>query len=271
MTKSAKLTLGLAVGFFYLPIAVLTLFSFNASKLMAFPLSGFTLSWYEDLFGNAAFLGGFVTSFLVSQPVGIFAALIGLCAALALTSPRLAWRSGLIMLIVLPFLVPKTVLSIAQAMLMNWLSFGRGAVALIAAQTLVAIPFATTIIAATVIRLDRRLEEAARDLGATPWQSFRRIVLPQLQGAIGAAYSIGVILSLADLTISMFMAGRTQPLSLIVASEFRRELKPDLNAMQVVVLLLTAVIVIASEAYRRHRMVLRNRISGQTLGLTKGI
>ncbi|MVA23084.1 ABC transporter permease [Agrobacterium vitis] len=253
MNRRIILTLGLAVGFFYLPIIVLALFSFNASSLMAFPLSGFTLSWYKDLFGNATFLNGFLTSFLISQPVGLLAALIGLCAALALASSKLALRPVFIFLIVLPFLVPKTVLSIAQAMLMNWVGLGRGAGALIAAQTLVAIPFATTIIAATVIRLDKRLEDAARDLGATPWQSFRRIVLPQLKGAIGAAYSIGVILSLADLTISMFLAGRTQPLSLIVASQFRRELKPDLNAMQVVVLLLTALIVIASELYRRNR------------------
>ncbi|MGV2124786.1 ABC transporter permease [Agrobacterium vitis] len=260
MNRRITLTLGLAVGFFYLPIIVLALFSFNASSLMAFPLSGFTLSWYKDLFSNATFINGFLTSFLISQPVGILAALIGLCAALALASPRLAFRPVFIFLIILPFLVPKTVLSIAQAMLMNWVGLGRGAGALIAAQTLIAIPFATTIIAATVIRLDKRLEDAARDLGATPWQSFRRIVLPQLKGAIGAAYSIGVILSLADLTISMFLAGRTQPLSLIIASQFRRELKPDLNAMQVVVLLLTAVIVIVSELYRRNRH--KHSISG---------
>ncbi|MBS1181114.1 MAG: ydcV 2, partial [Proteobacteria bacterium] len=63
-----------------------------------------------------------------------------------------------------------------------------------------------------------------------------------------------VILSLADLTIAMFLAGRTQPLSLMVASEFRRELRPDLNAMQVVVLVLTAVLVGVSEAYRRRRL-----------------
>ncbi|WP_137130768.1 ABC transporter permease [Rhizobium sp. FY34] len=262
MTRGMTLTFTLAIGFFYLPILVLALFSFNASSLMAFPLSGFTLSWYADLFGNAAFLHGFLTSFLISQPVGILAALIGLLAALALSSPRLAYRGVFIFLIVLPFLVPKTVLSIAQAMLMNWVGLGRGPGALIAAQTLIAIPFATTIIAATVIRLDKRLEDAARDLGATPWQTFRRVVLPQLKGAIGAAYSIGVILSLADLTISMFLAGRTQPLSLIVASQFRRELKPDLNAMQVVVLLLTALIVVASEVYRRSRARHRNTFAG---------
>lgn len=253
MNRSGIAVLALAAGFFYLPITVLAVFSFNDSSLMAFPLSGFTLSWYEALFGNEAFLRGFLTSFLIAQPVGFLGASIGLMAALALTAPNLRGRVGFAILVVLPFLVPKTVLSIAQAMLMSWVGLGRGATALIAAQTLIAIPFATAIIAAALIRLDPRLDEAARDLGATPWQSFRRVLLPQLGGAIGAAYSISVILSLADLTIAMFLAGRTQPLSLMVASEFRRELKPDLNAMQVSVLVLTAVIVILTELFRRRR------------------
>ncbi len=254
MNRSVAITLSIAVAFFYLPIVVLCLFSFNRSALMAFPLDGFTLDWYRELAGNAAFLNGFVTSFLVSQPVGVISALIGLLAALSINAltPRL--RLFFVALLVLPFLVPKTVLSIAQAMLLSWAGLGRGAPALIAAQVLVAIPFTTTIIAAVLIRLDPRLEEAARDLGATPWQSFSRVTLPQIRGAVGAAYSIGVILSLADLTISMFLAGRTQPLSLIVASEFRRQLKPDLNAMQVVVLCVTAFIVFIGEYLRRRRL-----------------
>lgn len=259
MSRLVILTLGLAACFFYLPIVVLGIFSFNAASTMAFPLSGFTLSWYADLFGNKAFLSGFITSFLIAQPVGVLGALIGLMAALAVTSPRLKFRVAFAVLILVPFLVPKTVLSIAQAMLMNWVGLGRGATALILAQTLVAIPFTTTIIAAVMVRLDPRLEEAARDLGATPWQSFRRVLLPQLSTALSAAYSIGVILSLADLTVSMFLAGRTQPLSLIVASEFRRELKPDLNAMQVAVLVLTALIVALTEFNRRRR--LRGRLA----------
>ena len=101
---------------------------------------------------------------------------------------------------------------------------------------LTVIPFATAILSAAAIRLDPRLERAARDLGET-----------------GAAHSIGVILSLADLSISMFPAGRVQPLSLIVASQFRRELSPDLNAIQAVVLILTALLVAANELMRARR------------------
>jgi spermidine/putrescine transport system permease protein len=257
--RRVPLSLLATAAFLYLPLMVLLVFSFNNSAVMAFPLSGFTLQWYQSLAGNSAFINGFITSFLIAQPVGIIGALFGLAAALALTAEGLRWRLTLVMLLLVPFLVPKSVLSIAQVMVMSRVSFERGATALILAQALVVIPFTTAIIAAVVVRLDPRIEEAARDLGATPWQSFWRVVLPQLKSALGAAYSVGVILSLADLAISMFLAGRTQPLSLIVASQFRRELSPDLNAMQVVVLLLTALVVVANELARRHWAAARRR------------
>ncbi len=253
MTRTALVILAVAATFLYLPLVVLALFSFNDSALMAFPLSGFTLHWYSDLASNKPFLWGFLTSTLVAQPVGVIGMLVGLMAALALTARGLRWRGLFAALVLVPFLVPKSVLSIAQAMIISRVGIERGALVLILAQSLVVVPFTTALLSAVLIRIDPRLDEAARDLGATPWQSFRRVLLPQLQGALVGAYSVGVILSLADLTISMFLSGRTQPLSLIVASEFRRELRPDLNAMQVSVLALTALIVALSELYRRLR------------------
>lgn len=251
--RTDAITLSLAAAILYLPLLVLVVFSFNASPLMAFPLTGFSFRWYAALAGNAAFLHGLLTSFLVAQPVGLLAMLVGLAAALALTAPRLPWRVAFLALVLLPFLVPKSVLAIAQAMLLSRIGWDRGAVTLILAQALVAAPFATALVTAVLLRFDHRLTEAARDLGATPWESFRFVMLPHLKGALGGAYSVGVILSLADLTIATFLSGRTQPLSLIVASEFRRELRPDLNAMQVVVLALTAVVIGTGQLVRLLR------------------
>ncbi len=178
---------------------------------------------------------------------------VGLMAALALTAPSMKGRLMFAGLILVPFLVPKSVLSIAQAMITSRIGLDRGALALILAQSLVVIPFTTVILTSVLLTIDPRLDEAARDLGATPWKSFRLVLLTQIKSALAGAFSVGVILSLADLTISLFLAGRTQPLSLMVASEFRRELRPDLNAMQVAVLGLTALLVAISEIYRRRR------------------
>lgn len=241
--------------FLYLPIAILAVFSFNASPLMAFPLSGFTLDWYRHLSGNSAFQAGFLTSFLIAQPVGVLSAALGLMAALAATSARLKWRMIFVGLLLVPFLAPRTVLSIAQAMMISRIGWDRGPLALVIAQTIVVLPFTSALLASVLMRFDPRLEEAARDLGATPWQSFRLVVIPQIKPTLVAAYSVGVILSLADLTISTYLSGRVQPLSMIVASQFLRQLSPDLNAMQVVMLALTGAIVAVTEIYgwRRRR------------------
>jgi spermidine/putrescine transport system permease protein len=251
---SSRILLAAVTAFLYLPVAVLVVFSFNASEVMAFPLSGFTWHWYGVLANNDNFWNGFVASLLIAQPVGLLGTLIALATALALADRRpLRGRMVLIGLLLIPFLVPKSVLSIAQAMIMSRVGIPRGATVLILAQTLMVLPFTTALIASVLVRLDPRLEEAARDLGALPWQAFRRVTLPQLKAAIGAAYSVAVILSLSDLAISMFLSGRTQPLSLIVASQFRRELTPDLNAMQVVVLAVTVLLVTVSELLRRRQ------------------
>ena len=269
MTRRAGVVLAVTAAFLYLPIAVLAVFSFNASRLMAFPLSGFTLEWYGSLAANTKFQAGFVTSFLVAQPVGLLSAALGLGAALGLVSGPRAVRLGLAVLLLVPFLVPKTVLSIAQSMVLARLGLDRGAATLVAAQVIVAVPFTTAIIASVLARLDPRLEEAAHDLGATPWMCFRRVTFPQIKPAVSAAYSVGVILSLADLTIGLYLAGRTQPLSLIVASEFRSELSPDLNAMQVSVLALTAAIVVLSEGYGRLRAARRRRTATRSPTLAR--
>ncbi len=269
MTRRAGVVLAVTAAFLYLPIAILAVFSFNASRLMAFPLSGFTLDWYASLAANTKFQSGFVTSFLVAQPVGLSSAALGLGAALGLVSGGRTVRFGLAALLLVPFLVPKTVLCIAQSMVLARLGLDRGAATLVAAQIIVAVPFTTAIIASVLSRLDPRLEEAARDLGATPWTCFRRITFPQIKPAVSAAYSVGVILSLADLTIGLYLAGRTQPLSLIVASEFRREHSPDLNAMQVSVLALTAAIVILSESYGGLRAARRRRTATRSPSLAR--
>lgn len=261
MSRLMRFYLLLFAFFLYLPVLVLAVFSFNTSKLMAFPLSGFTFKWYAELIADGTLQSGFLTSFLIAQPVAILAMAFGLMAGLALTARGLVWRGAFIAALLVPFIVPKGVLAIAQIMIMGRLGIGRGLSPLMFAETLVILPFTTLILTAVLVSLDHRLEEAARDLGARPLQAFRYVVLPQLKGGLVAAYSVGVILSLSDLTLSMFLAGRTQPLSVIVASAFRTELSPDLNAMQVTVLALTVVIVIAVELFQRRVVKRGNRFA----------
>jgi spermidine/putrescine transport system permease protein len=136
----------------------------------------------------------------------------------------------------------------------------RGPVLLALSQTLVVLPFTTALLASVLLAIDPRLEEAARDLGASAWQRFRYVLFPLLRGVYTAAVSIGVILSLADVTLAQFLSGRAQTLSMVVASRFLREMTPDINAVQVILLTLTAMFVILAEVLRRQRVARpRNR------------
>jgi len=250
--------LALAAAYLYLPILVLSLFAFSDDAVIAFPITGLTLRWFGALAGNAAFLDGFATSMTIAIPVGAVSALGGLAAALALRGatlrPRAAWWAApFAALLLAPFLTPRTVLAVAQSMALSELGLRRGMAVLGAAQVLVILPFTTALLTAALLRVDPRLEEAGRDLGAGPWACFQRVTLPLVRGPLMAACSAGMILSLADVTLATFLAGRAQPLSVVVASEFMREMRPDLNAMQVVVLSVTALAVALAALWRRRR------------------
>jgi spermidine/putrescine transport system permease protein len=156
--------------------------------------------------------------------------------------------------------MPKAVLGVAQAMVIAQVGLDRGPVLLALSQTLVVLPFTTALLASVLLAIDPRLEEAARDLGASAWQRFRYVLFPLLRGVYTAAVSIGVILSLADVTLAQFLSGRAQTLSMVVASRFLREMTPDINAVQVILLTLTAMFVILAEVLRRQRVARpRNR------------
>lgn len=251
--SSGTRTFAVAAAVLYLPIAVLVLFSFNDAEVMALPLAGFTLRWYAELAANEAFLEGLLTSFRIALPVGLLSAGLGLSTALGLRRAPVPLRVLVLVLLLAVFLVPKSVLAIGQAMLLQLLGLPRGYATLVLAQVTAFLPFTTMLVGAAVLRLDHRLEEAARDLGASPLSTLRMVTLPLLAPSILAAFSAGMILSLADATLVRQLAGSVQPLSLVVASAFQRELRPDLNAMQTVLLLATFVLLGLGLARRRRR------------------
>jgi spermidine/putrescine transport system permease protein len=250
----------LAVGviYLYLPIAVLFLFAFHDAEVMAFPFRGPTLRWFSELAANQPYIDGLVTSLAIAVPVGILSATLGLMGALALQAAVKArsatWVIGFAVLLMVPFLAPKAVLGVAQAMVIAQVGLDRGPVVLALSQTLVILPFTTALLASVLLAIDPRLEEAARDCGASAFTRFRLVLFPLLRGVFVAAVSIGVILSLADVTLAQFLSGGAQTLSMVVASRFLREMQPDINAVQVILLSLTALFVVLAEVLRRRRM-----------------
>jgi spermidine/putrescine transport system permease protein len=242
----------LVFGFMYLPIAMILLFSLNASDVMAFPLRGFTTDWYAAILADGRLGGGFLTTLTVAFPVAILTTLFGAAAALSLTLYPVRWRGAFVVVLLMPFLVPRLILAVSQLILFKETGIDRSLWTVIAGQSIIILPFSTLIIASVLIRIDRRLIEAAADLGASGWSSFRRVVLPLMGNGLLASWVIAFVLSSSEYVLTAFLSGREQPLSVLVASDFRFNLSPSLNALAVLIVLGNIALVVLAESIRRR-------------------
>ncbi|MFD0982744.1 ABC transporter permease [Tropicimonas aquimaris] len=252
MSRLATLWVWLVFGFMYLPIAMILLFSLNASDVMAFPLRGFTTEWYGAILADGRLGGGFLTTLLVAFPVAILTTLFGAAAALALTLYPVRGTGLFVAALLMPFLVPRLILAVSQLILFKDAGIDRSLWTVIAGQSIIILPFSTLIIVSVLISIDRRLIEAAADLGASGWSCFRRVVLPLMGNGLLASWVIAFVLSSSEYVLTAFLSGREQPLSVLVASDFRFNLSPSLNALAVLIVLGNIALVVLAESIRRR-------------------
>lgn len=252
MERLLKSYFGLVLAFMYLPVAVIALFSFNSSDLMAFPMTGFTLHWYDLAIHDDRLLGGFLKTMMIAMPTAALSTTLGALAALALTRFRFHGKVVFVILLVVPFFIPKIILAVSEVIAMSLAGIPHGVGAIIASQSLVILPFSAMVITSVLIRLDYRLEEAAMDLGANGWQIFRRVLLPLMRNGLVASFFIAFVLSSAEYVVTSFVAGRTQPLSVMIASDFRFELTPKVDALATLIVVGNLILVAASELIRRR-------------------
>jgi len=239
-----------AYAFMYLPIAVVALFSLNASRMIAFPLQGLTTDWYSDVLHDDRLLGGFLVTLLVAIPTAIIAMALGAMAALAATRYRFRAKSLFLLLLAIPFFIPKIILAVSDLILLADLGIAKSVVTIVIAQSLIILPFTTLVVASVLIRIDPQIEEAAADLGASSWAIFLRVQLPLMRNGLIAASFVGFVLSSSEYVVTAFLSGRTQPLSILVASDFRFNLSPTLDALSILIVVLNMALVAIGEFVR---------------------
>ncbi|WP_319413103.1 ABC transporter permease [uncultured Cohaesibacter sp.] len=236
----------------YLPIAVIAIFSFNSSQIIAFPLQGFTTDWYAQALTDGRLLGGLKLTFYVAIPTALFSTILGAMAALALTRYPMRFRFLLLIFVLMPFLIPKVILAVAQLILLADLGIGRSLWTIIAGQTIVILPFTTLVNASVLMRIDKRLEEAAFDLGASHFSAFKRVTLPLMKNGLMASWFIAFVLSSAEYVLTSFLSGREQPLSILVASDFRFNVSPALDAIALMLVIANIALIGLGEFIRRR-------------------
>jgi spermidine/putrescine transport system permease protein len=238
----------LVFGFLYLPVLILIIFSFNNTRSVAV-FTGFSTEWYSSLAQNEELLDAARNSLLVGLITTVIATLIGTLTALAMERYRFKLRTTFDANLYLPIVIPEIVMGISLLLFFNqalfpFLQNAFGIRATTGLHTITIshiafdIPFVYVIVRARLADFDRSLEEAAADLGADEWQTFKRVTLPLLMpGIIGGAL-MAFTLSLDDYLITVFTKGiREQTMPLYIYSLVRRGVTPEINALSTALLL----------------------------------
>ena len=238
----------LVFGFLYLPVLILIVFSFNNTRSVAL-FTGFSTQWYSTLAQNEELLDAARNSLLVGVITTITSTLIGTLTALAMERYRFRLRTTFDANLYLPIVIPEIVMGISLLLFFNQALFPflqnifgiratTGLPTITISHIAFDIPFVYVIVRARLADFDRSLEEAAADLGADEWQTFKRVTLPLLMpGIIGGAL-MAFTLSLDDYLITAFTKGiREQTMPLYIYSLVRRGVTPEINALSTVLLL----------------------------------
>jgi len=234
--------------FLFAPIVILILFSFNDSK-RNFAWRGFTLKWYPELFSNDALLSALGVTLQVAVVSVIVTTMLGTLLGLGLARIRSGRAAGAAdTLILLPMVTPEVVTGISLLLFFALLMGANGSMLQIAiAHIAFSISYVAIIVRARAVSLDPRMEEAARDLGATPRETLRYVTLPLLGPAIAAGALISFALSFDDLIITSFNAGvGSSTLPLYIYSRIRFGVTPEINAISTLVVGGTAIAILVA-------------------------
>ena len=245
------LTLGFA--FLYLPILLLVIYSFNASKLVTV-WGGFSLEWYRVAFANTALLESAWVTLRVAALSSTLALILGTMAGVVLTRiARFPGRTLFAGMISAPLVMPEVILGLSLLLLFVSMNAPRGFWTIVIAHTTFCMCYVTVVVQSRLVTFDRSLEEAAMDLGAKPHQVFYLVTLPMIAQSMLSAWLLTFTLSLDDVVLSAFLSGpgaTTMPL--VIFSRARLGLNPSVNAVATIIVLVVSVgVVLASLAIAR--------------------
>lgn len=225
----------LVFAFIYLPIVVLVVYSFNRDGVGGFPPRHLTFNWYAQLFADSSIWDSVVNSLIVAAGSVVVALTFGLLAALALDRVDFPGKLLFRRLVLLPLILPGIITGLSLLMFAVLAGFQRSLTLVFFAHGTALISVATTELFAGLQKLDRVQEEASLDLGATPWQTFWRVTLPNLRLSFIAAGLLIFTLSMDEIAVTFFLIGSNNTLPLEIWGRLRRGITPEINAVSTLI------------------------------------
>ena len=212
----------------YIPILLTVVYSFNASKLTSV-WEGFSLKWYRELFRDRDLGEALINSLILAVLSCAFAVLIGTSGALGMSRRKRKLDDAVAYVSTLPIMIPEIILGMVFLSVFSLMGLPFGMVTLVIAHTTFCVPYVFTMV--------RSLEEAALDLGATKWQVFRDVILPQILPAILSGVLLAFAMSFDDVVISIFVTGpKVNTLPVKIYTKLKTGVTPEINALATVML-----------------------------------
>lgn len=243
----------LGFAFLYAPIVSLIVFSFNESRLVTV-WTGFSFQWYAALFNDSQIVSAGILSLQIAAVSATLATVLGTMAGLALTRlGRFRGKTLFTGMVSAPLVMPEVItglslllLFVAMEAAFGWPS-GRGFSTIVIAHTTFCMAYVTVVVRSRLLDMDRSLDEAAMDLGATPLRVFFDITLPIISPALISGWLLAFTLSLDDLVIASFVSGPgSSTLPMVIFSKIRLGVSPDVNALATIIIAIVAIGVVAA-------------------------
>ncbi|REJ61615.1 MAG: ABC transporter permease subunit [Proteobacteria bacterium] len=259
--NTTSLTLGFA--FLYLPMVILVIYSFNSSKLVTV-WAGFSTKWYGELMRNEAFLDAAWVTVKVAVLSSTFATVLGTLAAYVLVRAGRFWGRTLFSgMIYAPLVMPEVITGLSLLLLFIGIGLDRGVMTIVLAHTTFSMCYVSVVVSSRLATFDMSLEEAALDLGSTPFEAFRLVTLPIIAPAVISGWLLAFTLSLDDLVIASFTSGPSATtLPIKIFSAVRLGVSPEINALSTIMIAIVTIGVISASLISK-RAAVRQRLEEQ--------
>ena len=259
--NTTSLTLGFA--FLYLPMVILVIYSFNSSKLVTV-WAGFSTKWYGELMRNEAFLDAAWVTIKVAVLSSTFATVLGTLAAYVVVRAGRFWGRTLFSgMIYAPLVMPEVITGLSLLLLFIGIGLDRGVMTIVLAHTTFSMCYVSVVVSSRLATFDMSLEEAALDLGSTPFEAFRLVTLPIIAPAVISGWLLAFTLSLDDLVIASFTSGPSATtLPIKIFSAVRLGVSPEINALSTIMIAIVTIGVISASLISK-RTAVRQRLEEQ--------
>lgn len=245
-----KVGMALLLVFFYAPILFMIIFSFNSSKSLTH-FTGFSLRWYEAMLKNHSMMESLYITIIIALLATIISTIIGTITAIGLSKSKKVLRAFVSQVNDFPIMNPEIVTAIGLMLLFITFQIEKGFVTLLLAHIAFCIPYVILSIMPKIKSLDPNLADAAMDLGATPWQSLVKVIVPQIMPGIVSGALIAFTMSFDDFVISYFVSGNGVKNISIVVYNMTKRINPTINALSTIVIVVIVVILLLANLLPR--------------------